>query len=79
MDQEGLGLVHMPVERRDVDREAGFDVRLHAVFGGGVVGEELDCGLAVFGSQRVVTRGASFGDWSREEGEHGCAGLCGRF
>ena len=31
-----------------MNREAGFDVRFHAVFGGGVVGEEVDCGLAGF-------------------------------
>lgn len=75
VDLEGFGLVFVPVHRGDVDCEAGFDPGFHAVFGAGVVGEEVDRGLAVFGHERVVGGGAGSGDWGGEEGEHGCVGV----
>ena len=63
----------------DVDGEAGFDTGFHAVLRGGVVGEEVDCGLAVLGREGVLGRGKGFGDRGGEEGEHGCVGLYERF
>ena len=77
VDQEGFGLVCVPVEWRDVDREAGFDVSSHAVFSAGIVGEKVDGSLAIFGCEGVVGRGAGSGDWGGEEGKHGLAGLDG--
>ena len=79
VDQEGFGLVSVPMHGWDVDREAGFDVTFHAVFGGGVVGEEVDFGLAIFGPERVLGGGMGSGDWGGEEGKHGFVELYVRF
>ena len=72
VDQEGFALVFVPVVERVVNCEAGFDVGFHSVLGGGVVGEEVECALAVFGHEWVVGSGAGFGDRVGEEGKHGC-------
>lgn len=48
IDEEGFGLVFVPVVGGSVDREAGFYVGLHGVGAAWVVGEEVNFGLAVF-------------------------------
>lgn len=49
VDEERLALVSVPVVGWDVDRRAGFEVAFHSVLGFGVVGEEFEGVLAVFG------------------------------
>lgn len=71
VDEEGFGLVSVPVVGRDVDRRAGFEVGFHAVLGFWVVvGEEFEGVLAVFGVDCLEVRLRGLGRGAGEEGEH---------
>lgn len=70
MDEERLALVPVPVVGRDVDRRAGFEVGFHPVRGFGVVGEEFEGVLAVFGVDCREVRLRGLGWRAGEEGEH---------